>query len=56
MLSGYARFSSGVKSQWFLDEMGRLGMNASEPGYKPPAGDIPVFQKELDLALKRAGF
>src|SRR5882762_8482476 len=26
MLSGYARFSSGAKAHWFLDEAGRLGL------------------------------
>src|ERR1039458_7264490 len=26
MLSGYARFASGAKAHWFLDETGRLGL------------------------------
>jgi hypothetical protein len=56
LASGKATFSDGKTAAWYLDEMGRLGMKAPEPGYKPPAGDVPVFQRELDLALKRAGF
>jgi hypothetical protein len=56
LASGKATFSDGKSAAWYLDELGRLGMKASEPGYKPPPGDVPVFQRELDLALKRAGF
>ena len=55
LASGKATFSDGKTASWYLDELGRLGMNAPEPGYKPPAADIPVFQRELDRALKRAG-
>ncbi len=55
MASGKATFSDGKTASWYVDQMGRLGLNAPEPGYKPPAEDIPVFQKELDLALRRAG-
>jgi hypothetical protein len=56
LASGKVTFSDGKIASWYLDEMGRLGMNAPSPGYKPPPADIPVFQRELDLALKRAGF
>ncbi len=56
LVSGKATFSDGKTASWYLDDMGRLGMNAPEAGYKPPAADIPVFQRELDVALKRAGF
>ncbi|HVV71326.1 MAG TPA: hypothetical protein VHI52_07485, partial [Verrucomicrobiae bacterium] len=56
MVSGKATFSDGTTASWYLDQMGRLGLKASTPGYQPPAADIPVFQQELDLALQRAGF
>ncbi|MCE9520290.1 MAG: hypothetical protein K8R87_12155 [Verrucomicrobia bacterium] len=56
LASGKVTFSDGKIASWYLDEMGRLGMNAPSPGYKPPPADIPVFQRELDLTLKRAGF
>lgn len=55
LASGKATFSDGKTASWYLDELGRLGMKAPEPGYKPPTADIPVFQRELDRALKRAG-
>ena len=35
MLSGYARFSSGAKAHWFLDEMGRLGLEPELGASKP---------------------
>lgn len=55
LASGKVTFSDGKTASWYLDEMGRLGMNAPLPGYKPPPADIPVFQRELDQALRRAG-
>lgn len=56
MASGKAVFSDGKTVSWYLDQFGRLGLKAPEPGYQPPAADIPVFQRELDRALQRAGF
>ena len=56
VVSGKVTFSDGQTAGWYLDQMGRLGMTAPTPGYKPPAADIPVFQRELDVALQRAGF
>ena len=35
MLSGYARFSSGAKAHWFLDDMGRLGLEPELGTGKP---------------------
>ena len=56
MASGKVTFSDGKTASWYVDQMGRLGLQAPEQGYKPPTADIPVFQRELDLALQRAGF
>lgn len=56
MASGKVTFSDGKTASWHVDQFGRLGLKAAEQGYKPPAADIPVFQRELDLALQRAGF
>jgi hypothetical protein len=56
VVSGKVTFSDGKTAGWYVDQMGRLGMNAPEPGYKPPPADVPVFQRDLDLALQRAGF
>ncbi len=55
LVSGQVQFSDGKKAAWYLDEMGRLGMVAPEPGYRPPAADIPAFQAALDRELSRLG-
>lgn len=55
LASGQVQFSDGKKATWYFDEMGRLGLLASEPGYRPPASDIPAFQAALDRELSRMG-
>lgn len=56
IISGRVVFSDGVTAGWYLDQMGRLGLRGTEPGYKPPAQDVPQFQAELDRVLMQAGF
>lgn len=56
MVSGKVTFSDAKTAGWFIDQMGRLGMRAPEPGYKPPAEDVPVFQQELDRLLATLGY
>ena len=56
MASGKATFSDGKTASWYLDQFGRLGLRAVEPGYQPPPNDIPVFQKELQRLLQQQGF
>lgn len=56
LISGKATFSDGNTIMWFLDQMGRFGMRGPTADYKPPAADIPVFQRELDTLLQLRGF
>lgn len=56
MVSGKATFSDGKTAGWSLDQFGRLGLSAPEPGYQPPPADIPVFQRELQRLLQQQGF
>ncbi len=56
IVSGKATFSDGNIIMWFLDQMGRFGMRGPTADYKPPAADIPVFQRELDTILQLRGF
>lgn len=56
MVSGKATFSDGKTAGWYLDQMGRLGLRAPDPGYQPPPGDIPVFQRELQRLLQTQGY
>jgi hypothetical protein len=56
MVSGKATFSDGKTASWYLDQFGRLGLRAPEPGYQPPQADIPVFQRELQRLLQKQGY
>lgn len=56
MVSGKATFSDGKTAAWYLDQFGRLGLRAPEPGYQPPPADIPVFQRELQGLLQKQGY
>ena|SRR5579862_8702627 len=55
MLSGYARFSSGAKAHWFLDEMGRLGLDPELGTGKPTQADMQEFSNELRRMLQQTG-
>ena len=55
MLSGYARFSSGAKAHWFLDEMGRLGLDPELGSGKPTQADMQEFSTELRRMLQQTG-
>ena len=49
-LSGSVTFASGVKADWVLDQMGRLGLE--KPTGKPTPEDIKEFQVELQKKLQ----
>jgi len=53
MLSGYARFSSGAKAHWFLDETGRLGLEPELGTGKPTPADMQEFSTELRRMLQQ---
>lgn len=55
MLSGYARFSSGAKAHWFLDEMGRLGLEPELGSSKATPQDMQEFTTELRRMLQQTG-
>jgi molybdopterin converting factor small subunit len=56
MVSGKVTFSDGKTAAWYIDQGGRLGLKGNEPGYQPPAPDVPIFQQELDRVLMEAGY
>jgi hypothetical protein len=53
MLSGYARFGSGAKAHWMLDEMGRLGVEPELGSSKPTTQDMKEFTNELRRLLQQ---
>ncbi len=55
MVSGKVTFSDGMTADWTLDQMGRLGLSAQQPGYRPAAPDVQEFQQALERELSRMG-
>lgn len=56
LVSGKVKFSDGKSADWYLDQMGRLGLAPKEQGYKPSQEDLMDFQAELQNELARQGF
>ena len=56
VVSGKVTFSDGITAAWYLDQTGRLGVSAEEPGYRPPGADVQEFQMLLDQQLAKMGF
>ena len=56
VVSGKVTFSDGQLAEWYLDQMGRLGVAPKQPGYKPSATDVQQFQAALQTELSRTGF
>jgi hypothetical protein len=54
-VSGKVTFSDGQTAEWYLDQMGRLGVIPSQQGYKPPAADVQEFQVALQQQLQQMG-
>lgn len=47
LASGKVTFSDGETADWMLDQTGRLGLNPTNPGYRPSEADVMAFQREL---------
>jgi len=56
VISGQAVFSDGESAEWYLDQMGRLGLNPTTTGYRPSEEDLQEFQQELQKAMQQKGF
>jgi hypothetical protein len=56
VVSGRVTFSDGQKAEWYVDQMGQLGLAPQQQGYRPPASDVQQFQKALDAELSKMGF
>ena len=55
LVSGTVTFSDGVTANWALDQMGRLALDARQPGYRPVEADVRAFQTQLQGLLERQG-
>ena len=56
MVSGGVTFRDGNKADWYLDQLGRLGVVPKQQGYKPTPADVQEFQAELQNELAKLGF
>lgn len=52
VVSGKVTFSDGKRAGWYLDQMGSLGLDAEDPGYRPSQEDVVAFQRELQRLLR----
>jgi len=55
IISGKVTFSDGKGAAWYIDQLGRLGLNPDEEGYSPTQEDLAVFQIELRNVLSKQG-
>lgn len=56
MVSGNVTFSDGVQARWLVDNMGRFGMEAPDPSYRPSDDDMRMFQMQLQNELRQKGY
>ena len=56
VVSGKVTFSDGNSADWYLDQMGRLGLVPSQQGYRPSPADVQSFQEQLQQELQGLGF
>lgn len=56
LISGRVTFSDGQTAAWYLDQMGRLGLDPDTVGYRPAEQDVLAFQIELQRLAKTQGY
>ena len=56
VVSGKVTFSDGQTADWYLDQMGRLGVVPKQQGYKPSAADVQDFQVALQQEVAKLGY
>jgi hypothetical protein len=56
LVSGKVTFSDNGQADWYLDQMGRLGVVPKVQGYKPDPADVQEFQIALQNELAKLGY
>ena len=56
IVSGKVTFSDSQTADWYLDQMGRLGVVPKQQGYKPAAADVQDFQIALQQEMAKLGY
>ena len=52
MASGRVTFSDSQSGMWYVDEMGRVGIDPDTAGYRPTEADVRAFQSELQKVME----
>lgn len=55
IISGKVDFGGGNVASWWLDQMGRLGMDPMENGFRPSESQVLAFQDELRAVIQKSG-
>jgi hypothetical protein len=56
LISGKVTFSDAQQADWYLDQMGRLGVVPKQQGYKPLPADVQDFQLALQREVQKLGY
>ena len=56
LISGKVTFSDAQQADWYLDQMGRLGVVPKVQGYKPSQADVQDFQMALQREVQKLGY
>ena len=51
MVNGRVTFPDGQSGAWYVDDMGRLGIDPDTAGYRPSEPDLMAFQQELQSVM-----
>ncbi|OVE80971.1 hypothetical protein BVY04_04380, partial [bacterium M21] len=55
MMSGDVVFKSGKRAEWYVDNMGRLGLNPADESENPDEEDLQDFQVKLQEQIQSSG-
>ncbi|MEM6279731.1 MAG: hypothetical protein AAF733_09650 [Verrucomicrobiota bacterium] len=51
LISGQAMFAGGKSMAWWLDQMGQLGVDPSDPDFRPSEAQLRTFQIKLQQTI-----
>ncbi|MEM6915765.1 MAG: hypothetical protein AAF491_04280 [Verrucomicrobiota bacterium] len=55
LISGQAMFAGGKSMAWWLDQMGQLGVDPSDPDFRPSEAQLRTFQIKLQQTIQQSG-
>lgn len=55
-VSGRVTFANGKTAEWWVDQMGRLGLNPDDREFRPSETEMMEFQRELQRVARSRGY